>query len=51
MYFVMSLLWPLIMGGRPYGTVGITFRFSDDNRIRWLLLTEIEVCNEGNLFQ
>ena len=38
-------------GGRPYTTVGITFRFSDENRIRWLLLTEVEVCNEGNLCQ
>ena len=38
-------------GSMPYKSVGITFRFSDENRIRWLLLTEIEVCNEGNLYQ
>ena len=37
-------------GGTPYTTVGIRFRFSDDNRIRWLLLTEIEVCNEGKYY-
>ena len=34
-------------GGSNYVSVGLRFRFSDKNSIQWLLLTEIEICNEG----
>ena len=35
-------------GATSYGSIGLHFRFSsNENNIRWLLLTEIELCNEG----
>ena len=30
-----------------YTAVSITFRFSDTRHIRWLILSEIEICTEG----
>ena len=30
-----------------YTSIGITFRFSELNRIRWLLLSEIEICTDA----
>ena len=30
-----------------YMAVSIAFRFSDDSCIRWLILSEVEVCTEG----
>ena len=36
-------------GSTSYASVGIRFRFSsNENNIRWLIVTEIELCNEGN---
>ena len=34
--------------GDGYRAVSITFRFSDANRIRWLILSEVEICTEGS---
>ena len=37
-------------GGTNYVSVGIRFRFCPEkNSIRWLIVTEIEVCNEGKI--
>ena len=36
--------------GSDYTAVSITFRFSDTNRIRWLILSEVEICTEGTCF-
>ena len=33
----------------PYRSINITFRFSDANHIRWLLLSEIEICNDQSV--
>ena len=33
--------------GDAYRAVSITFRFSDTSRIRWLILSEVEICAEG----
>jgi hypothetical protein len=30
----------------PYAALSITFRFSDDNAIRWLILSEVEFCTD-----
>ena len=30
----------------PFRSIAITFRFSDANHIKWLLLSEIEICND-----
>lgn len=35
-------------GAANYSSVGIRFPFNPDkNNIRWLIVTEIELCNEG----
>ena len=37
-------------GGSPvYSSIGITFRFSELNRISWLLLSEIEICTAAGI--
>ena len=37
-------------GNSPsYTSIGITFRFSELNRIRWLLLSEIEICTDNGI--
>ena len=33
--------------GDDYRAVSITFRFSDASCIRWLILSEVEICTEG----
>ena len=33
--------------GDMYRAVSITFRFSDTSGIRWLILSEVEICTEG----
>ena len=33
--------------GDTYGAVSITFHFSDTSGIRWLILSEVEICTEG----
>ena len=33
--------------GDDYMAVSVTFRFPDTNGIRWLILSEVEVCTEG----
>ena len=30
-----------------YWAVSITFHFSDTSRVRWLILSEVEICTEG----
>ena len=32
-----------------YTSIGITLRFSELNRISWLLLSEIEICNDAGI--
>ena len=33
--------------GDEYRAVSITFRFSNTSHIRWLILSEVEICTEG----
>jgi hypothetical protein len=34
---------------RSYAALSITFRFSDDNPIRWLILSEVEFCTDPGM--
>ena len=33
-----------------HGSLSITFRFSDANRIRWVILSEIEICTVQGMY-
>ena len=37
-------------GSPLYTSIGITLHFSELNRIRWLLLSEIEICNNAGSY-
>ena len=36
-------------GSPVYSSIGITFHFSELNRISWLLLSEIEICTDAGI--